>query len=78
MVGFDLSTPNELINNIYKGTDYYFPEDAKGFSAVSWVNQLGTVFDTFPDTKFYWVDCKERTIGVFLEKLRVLDKIRTL
>ena len=68
LVGFDLSSPNELINNIYKGTDYYFPEDSKGFSTVSWVNQLGAIFDTFSDTQFYWVDCKERTVGVFLEK----------
>jgi hypothetical protein len=61
MVGFDLSSPDKLINNIYKGTDYYFPENAKGFRPVNWMNQLKTVFKEFPDTKFYWVDWAQST-----------------
>ena len=56
MLGFDLSSYNKPINNIYKGTEYYFPENAKGFNPVNWMNQLKTVFGEFPDTQFYWVD----------------------
>ena len=73
MVGFDLSSPDKLINNSYKGTDYYFPEDARGFTPVSWMKQLGIVFNEFPDTQFYWVGREED--GVFLEKnIRYLTK----
>ena len=73
LLGFDLSSPNKLINNIYKGTEYYFPEDARGFTPVSWMNQMGTVFNEFPDTKFYWVGREED--GVFSEKnIRYLTK----
>ena len=56
MLGFDLSSPSKLINNIYKGSKYYYPEDMKGFNPKNWLNQLKTVFDEYEDTKFYWVD----------------------
>ena len=73
LLGFDLSSPNKLINNIYKGTEYYFPEDARGFTPVSWMNQMGAVFNEFPDTQFYWVDYEDQ--GVFSEKnIRYLTK----
>ena len=32
MLGFDLSEYDKLINNIYKGTDNYYPENMKGFN----------------------------------------------
>ena len=66
MLGFDLSSPDKLINNIYKGTEYYYPEHTKGFSPVNWINQLGVIFNEFPETQFYWVDFENK--GVFLEK----------
>jgi hypothetical protein len=58
MLGFDLSSKNELLNNIYKGSNYYLPADAKGFNPQNWVNQLLAVFREFKDTQFYWVDPK--------------------
>ena len=66
MLGFDLSSKNKLINNIYKGTKYYYPKDAKGFSPINWINQLSTIFSEFPETQFYWVDFENK--GVFTEK----------
>ena len=75
MVGFDLSSPDKLINNVYKGTDYYFPEDAKGFRSVNWMNQLKTVFKEFPDTQFYWVDWAQRTPPCYnINNVRYLTK----
>ena len=56
MLGFDLSSYDEPINNIYKGTDNYLSSDAKGFNAVNWLNQMQTVFAEFKDITFYWVD----------------------
>jgi len=56
MLGFDLSSYDENLNNIYKGTDNYLPSDAKGFNTVNWLNQMQTVFSEFKDTTFYWVD----------------------
>jgi hypothetical protein len=56
ILGFDLSSYDEPINNIYKGTDNYLPSDAKGFNAVNWLNQMQTVFAEFKDITFFWVD----------------------
>jgi hypothetical protein len=56
MIGFDLSSYNRPLNNIYKGTDNYLPANAKGFNSVNWMNQLEDIFSQFSDTTFYWVD----------------------
>jgi hypothetical protein len=56
MLGFDLSSYDEPLNNIYKGTDNYLPPESKGFNVDSWLRQLILTFKEFPDTQFYWVD----------------------
>ena len=56
MIGFDLSSYDEPLNNIYKGTDNYLPSDAKGFNTINWLNQMQTVFTEFKEITFYWVD----------------------
>ena len=60
MLGFDLSSYDEPLNNIYKGTDNYLSSDAKGFNSVNWINQMQTVFREYKDVKFYWVDASWR------------------
>ena len=60
IVGFDLSSYDEPLNNIYKGTDNYLSSDAKGFNSVNWINQMQTVFTEYKDVKFYWVDPVDR------------------
>jgi len=60
IVGFDLSSYDEPLNNIYKGTDNYLSGDAKGFNPTNWVNQMQTVFTEYSKTQFYWVDAIHR------------------
>ena len=85
MLGFDLSSQNKLINNIYKGTDYYYPEHTKGFNPVNWMNELKTVFGEFPDTQFYWVDwaydtppCYNHSNVGYLTKTELCDTFKIL
>jgi hypothetical protein len=70
MLGFDLSSQNELLNNIYKGSNYYLPADAKGFNPQNWVNQLLAVFREFNNTQFYWVDPKHN-IGSSTDNIEI-------
>jgi len=56
MLGYDLSSYDHPLNNMYKGTDNYLPANAKGFNSVNWINQLEDIFSQFSDTTFYWVD----------------------
>ena len=58
VLGFDLSSYDASLNNIYKGTNNYLPASAKGFSQDNWYNQMRTVFKEFLlyGIKFYLVD----------------------
>ena len=82
VLGFDLSSYDEPLNNIYKGTDNYLPSDAKGFNSTNWMNQMQTVFREFKDITFSWVDAKEQFIQEnnlsYLTKTEFCDKVVTL
>ena len=79
ILGFDLSSYDEPLNNIYKGTDNYLSSDAKGFNSVNWQNQMQTVFREFKDVQFSWVDATEEFIQEnnlsYLTKTEFCDKL---
>ena len=81
MLGFDLSSYDEPLNNIYKGTDNYLPTESKGFNPINWIKQLNTVFNEFSDTKFYWGENRDVRVPKILKKnvenisYKTLDKI---
>tara|TARA_B110000196_G_scaffold222639_1_gene191703 strand:- start:452 stop:1279 length:828 start_codon:yes stop_codon:yes gene_type:complete len=58
ILGFDLSSYDASLNNVYKGTNNYLSAGAKGFNSVNWYNQMKIVFREFLlyGTKFYLVD----------------------
>ena len=57
VLGFDLSSYDAPLNNIYKGTKNYLPTDTKGFSPDNWYNQMRTMFRVEDgDTQYYLVD----------------------
>ena len=56
LIGFDLGSPNELINNVYKGTDNYLSNDAAVTPSDNWITQHLNNFTDYPDTKFYKVN----------------------
>ena len=82
ILGFDLSSYDEPLNNLYKGTDNYLPSDARGFNSLNWQNQMQTVFREFKDVKFSWIDAKEEFIQEnnlgYLTKAEFCDKVVTL
>ena len=73
MLGFDNSSYDTPINNIYKGSRNYLPEYAKGFNPVNWMNQMATVFKEFSDKQFYWVD-RQFDEKLFFDNVRDLTK----
>ena len=57
IIGFDLSSYDAPLNNIYKGTKNYLPSDTRGFNPVNWHNQMRTMFRVEGgDTQYYLVD----------------------
>ena len=55
MLGFDGSDYSKPINNVYKGSKNYLPEDSRGFNTISWDNQFKMIQRDFPNVKFYKV-----------------------
>mgnify|MGYP000533451753 CR=1 FL=1 len=83
MLGYDLSSYDEPLNNIYKGTDNYLPATAKGFNPINWTNQMNELFDKYKNITFYWVDCnraltktKEFDNIIYLTKEELCDKLK--
>ena len=58
IMGFDLSSYDQPLNNMYKGTNNYLPADAKGFNPENWYDQMRAVFREFSlyGIRFYLVD----------------------
>ena len=55
MLGFDGSDYSKPINNVYKGSKNYLPEDSRGFNTINWDNQFKMIQRDFPNVKFYKV-----------------------
>ena len=71
IMGFDLSSYDEPLNNIYKGTDNYLPADSKGFNSVNWENQMITTMKNFPDIEFVIVG-KDINEAQLCEELKII------
>ena len=82
-MGYDLSSYDKPLNNIYKGSENYLPADTKGFNPVNWVQQMETTFMEFPEIQFYWIDAQVEKFSHFsnvgyLTKDDLYDKLKIL
>lgn len=55
MIGMDLGSDTDKINNLYAGTDHYKQADAAPTAYSNWVNQIVQIMKDFPERKFYHV-----------------------
>jgi hypothetical protein len=59
LIGFDLYSKTQLINNVYKGTPNYDEADKRAIDPRYWIHQIGMVFRCFPKIKFKIYQSKE-------------------
>jgi hypothetical protein len=52
LVGFDLYSKNNKVNNIYKGTNNYAAPDSHSIDYNYWVYQVSKIFHLYPSTQF--------------------------
>lgn len=52
MIGFDLYSQDEKINNLYKGTKNYSKESQQAVDPNYWIIQIGKVFNRFYDREY--------------------------
>ena len=56
LIGHDLYSANDKVNNLYKGTKHYVAPENGPTPAVNWINQWYTLADWNPDVKFIKVN----------------------
>ena len=59
LLGFDINSNTDFINNVYAGTKNYKSPDSKKTYFSNWVNQLCTVFSEHPQTQFIRILTRE-------------------
>ena len=52
LIGFDLYSKNQKVNNIYKNTNNYSNSDSQTVDPSYWIYQLSRIFKHYPDTSF--------------------------
>jgi hypothetical protein len=52
ILGFDLFSSNQLVNNIYKGTAHYSAADKPAVDPKYWVYQISRIITAYPDKYF--------------------------
>ena len=52
LIGFDLYSANDKVNNIYKGTANYSNPNSSPVDPAYWKYQIGKIFDYFPEIEF--------------------------
>lgn len=55
LIGFDFASTNDRINNVYAGTNGYWPVTNKPTYHGNWVKQFAEIFEEFPEYKYYRV-----------------------
>ena len=56
LIGHDLVSDTDTVNNIYKGSNYYKIPESKPVPPTNWITQWALLFTQNPQTKFYKVN----------------------
>ena len=56
MIGHDLYSATDKVNNLYKGTKHYVVPENSPTPAINWINQWYTLADWFPNVKIIKVN----------------------
>lgn len=59
LIGFDLYSATNKINNLYKDTDNYDKSDKDAIDPRYWIHQIGKVFECFPKKKYKIYNIKD-------------------
>ena len=56
MIGHDINSTNNNVNNIYKSTKHYVAKENAPTPGINWINQWQTLMEWNPGVKFYKVN----------------------
>ena len=58
LIGHDLYSDTDKVNNIYKSTNHYVAKENSPTPATNWINQWKTLAEWYPDIKFIKINRK--------------------
>ena len=58
LIGFDLESDTNTVNNLYKGTKNYAKEDSRPIDPSYWIYQMNKVFEHSKDIQFIYYNTK--------------------
>lgn len=79
LLGFDLKSNDGKINNLYKGTDNYYPSGSKEIYSGNWIKQHSVNFKLFPDVNFIRVvpdEINSNAISSEVDEWKQFENIR--
>ena len=56
MIGHDINSTDSHVNNLYKSTKHYVAKENGPTPGVNWIRQWRTLFDWYPNIKFYKIN----------------------
>ena len=56
MIGHDINSTDSHVNNLYKSTKHYVAKENGPTPGVNWIKQWKTLFDWYPNIKFYKIN----------------------
>jgi hypothetical protein len=59
LLGFDLYSKDNRVNNLYKGTENYSKAESKAVDPAYWIHQIGKLMGRFYDKKFVIINDTE-------------------
>ena len=74
-LGFDLGSPDGLLNNVYGGTEFYKANTDKATYAGNWIYQINQISREFRESLFFRVVGKESTPIKFENKWKNVETI---
>jgi len=63
LIGHDLKSNDNKVNNLYAGTRHYVSKENAPTPHINWINQWSTLFQWYPDVQFYKVNPENGTIS---------------
>ncbi len=74
LVGFDLYSINNRVNNIYKDTSNYSPSHQQPVDPSYWIYQIAQTFSLYPDIQFTVINQQEWKLPIDWQRLNVRFK----
>lgn len=78
MLGHDLTSNNNKLNNMYKDTKWYRKGDSEKTTGANWINQWLELFNLFPNITFFKVNNNLEEINNVNKRIKKWENIPNL